>query len=91
MCLQLHFQNGGVGNGELSAVSVLARLGLAVDAHGGFLRERPVSLLSSGIGINHKEDVMEEPKEEDEKKMTEVYLLHVVAPVISFFTSSLVV
>jgi hypothetical protein len=72
LCLQLCFQNGSVSNEEFSAVSVLARLGVAVDAYGGFVRERQVSLLSGGTGINHKENVMEEPKEEDEKKMTEV-------------------
>lgn len=82
MCLQLHFQNGSVGNEEFSAASVLARLGVAVDPHGTFVRERPASLLSGGIVVNHKENVMDEPKEEDEKKTTEVYLLPVVVSVM---------
>lgn len=64
---------------------------MAVDAHGAFVRERPVSLLSCGIDINHKENVMEEPKEEDEKKVTEVYLLCIGAPVIPVFSLSVVV
>jgi hypothetical protein len=59
--------NGSVGNEEFSAASVLARLGVTVDAHGGLVRERPVSLLSGRICINSKENVMDEPKEEDEK------------------------
>jgi hypothetical protein len=77
LCPQLHFQNGSVGNEEFSAASVLARLGVTIDAHGGLLRERPSSLLSGGIVINNKEDDMEEPKEEDEKKMAEVHLLYI--------------
>ncbi|PSN58422.1 hypothetical protein C0J52_02807 [Blattella germanica] len=66
-----HFQNGSVNNEEFSAASVLARLGVTVDAHGALVRERPTSLLG-GLVINNKENVMEEPKEEDEKKTTEV-------------------
>ncbi|XP_023720019.1 uncharacterized protein LOC111871273 isoform X3 [Cryptotermes secundus] len=68
--LQLH--NGSIGNEDLSAASVLARLGVTVDAHGGLVRERPASLLSGRIGINNKENVMDEPKEEDEKKTADV-------------------
>jgi hypothetical protein len=61
--------NGSVGNEEFSPASVLARLGVTVDAHGGLLSERPASLLS---GVNNKENVMDEPKEEDEKKTADV-------------------
>ena len=70
--LQLHFQNGSVSNEELSAASVLARLGVTVDAHGSLVRDRPASLLSGRIGVRNKENVMDEPKEEDEKKTAEV-------------------
>ncbi|XP_069674956.1 adenomatous polyposis coli protein-like isoform X2 [Periplaneta americana] len=68
---KLHFQNGSVGNEEFSAASVLARLGVTIDAHGSLVRERPSSLLSGGLVLNNKENVMEEPKEEDEKKTAE--------------------
>lgn len=64
--------NGSVSNDELSAASVLARLGVTVDAHGGLVSDRPASLLSGRIGINNKENVMDEPKEEDEKKTADV-------------------
>lgn len=65
-------QNGNVSNDELSAASVLARLGVTVDVHGSLVRDRPASLLSGRIVISNKENVMEEPKEEDEKKTAEV-------------------
>lgn len=70
--LQLHLQNGSVGNEELSAASVLARLGVTVDARGSLVRDRPAALLSGQIAVSNKENVMDEPKEEDEKKTAEV-------------------
>jgi hypothetical protein len=74
MCLflQLHLQNGSVGNEELSAASVLARLGVTVDGRGNLVRDRPTALLSGQIAVSNKENVMDEPKEEDEKKTAEV-------------------
>jgi hypothetical protein len=56
----------------LSAASVLARLGVTVDARGGLVRDRPAGLLSGRIAVSNKENVMDEPKEEDEKKTGEV-------------------
>jgi len=70
--LQLHLQNGSVGNEELSAASVLARLGVTVDARGNLVRDRPGALVSGRISVSNKENVMDEPKEEDEKKTAEV-------------------
>lgn len=70
--LQLHFQNGGIGNEELSAASVLARLGVTVDARGSLVRDKSAALLSGRIAVSNKENVMDEPKEEDEKKTAEV-------------------
>jgi hypothetical protein len=66
--------NGSAGNEDFSPASVLARLGVTLDAHGGLVSERPAALLSGGggIGINSKENVMDEPKEEDEKKTADV-------------------
>jgi len=70
--LQLHLHNGSAGNEELSAASVLARLGVTVDARGNLVRDRPAALLSGRIAVSNKENVMDEPKEEDEKKTAEV-------------------
>lgn len=56
----------------MSAASVLARLGVTVDARGNLVRDRPAALLSGRIAVSNKENVMDEPKEEDEKKTAEV-------------------
>lgn len=56
----------------MSAASVLARLGVTVDARGNLVSDRPAALLSGRIAVSNKENVMDEPKEEDEKKTAEV-------------------
>jgi hypothetical protein len=57
----------------LSAASVLARLGVTVDgARGNLVRDRPGALVIGRIAVSSKENVMDEPKEEDEKKTAEV-------------------
>ena len=56
----------------MSAASVLARLGVTVDTRGNLVRDRPAALLSGRFAVSNKENVMDEPKEEDEKKTAEV-------------------
>ena len=41
------------------------------------MRDRPTALLSGQIAVSNKENVMDEPKEEDEKKTAEVCMAEI--------------